>query len=535
MHTDTDRKPNYEPIKELLLNLPKEKFVEAMLGKIAEKLAALPHIALARIWLVCPGDICSECLAREECRDRTKCLHLAASAGCTVQGENVWNRLDGSFMRVPMMTDRNRKPEKVHELMDIDNDPDWLVHRDWAEREKISAYAGQPLLFKGEVFGALAVFSRARLAREEIFWMRMLANQAAAAIAGARADGEIEKLEKRIETDSAWFQEELKETGQFGDIIGQGRAFRRLLRQIELVAPTDASVLILGESGTGKELIAREIHRRSKRSERPMIKVNCPSISRELYESEFFGHVKGSFTGALRDRPGRFEAANGGTLFLDEVGEIPSDLQSKLLRVLQEGEYQRVGEETTRKADVRIIASTNRNLMRDVENGEFRKDLYYRLNVFPIESTPLRERREDIPVLADHFLKEISAKMNCDPPTLTRSNIDELRGYGWPGNIRELRNIIERTVIMFQCGAMNFELSENPGGTCEFPRRHENNGNKTKVLTEEEIRRIERDNIVAALQKCNWKIYGPGGASDLLGLKPTTLTARIKRMGIEKI
>ena len=245
-------------------------------------------------------------------------------------------------------------------------------------------------------------------------------------------------------------------------MIGQSAALKRLLRQVEMVARTDATVLILGESGTGKELVAREIHQHSRRSQRPLIRVNCASIPRELYESEFFGHVKGAFTGAIKDRAGRFEAAQGGTLFLDEVGEIPLELQSKLLRVLQEGQYERVGEERTRTVDVRIIAATNRDLPRDVEAGRFRQDLYYRLNVFPMKVAPLRERKEDIPLLAAHFLDRAVRKLKLPSARLTPSHIAQLHNHDWPGNVRELQNMIERALILAQNGVLWFDLPDNP-------------------------------------------------------------------------
>src|SRR6266478_5701396 len=252
-----------------------------------------------------------------------------------------------------------------------------------------------------------------------------------------------------------------KAAGLFGEIIGQSRAWRQIIRQIEIVAPTDATVLVLGETGTGKELIARELHRRSRRKDKPLVRVNCASIPKELYESEFFGHARGAFTSAVKDRIGRFEAAAGGTLFLDEIGEIPLELQSKLLRVLQEKSYERVGEEKTRHADVRIVAATNRDLKKEVAAGRFREDLYYRLNVFPMKVVPLRERKEDIPLLATHFVELLVRELGCRKPRLTRAGVETLQAYDWPGNIRELRNVIERAVIFARGGALEFDIPRN--------------------------------------------------------------------------
>ncbi|MCG8447952.1 MAG: sigma 54-interacting transcriptional regulator, partial [Pirellulales bacterium] len=282
------------------------------------------------------------------------------------------------------------------------------------------------------------------------------------------------------------------------------------------------------------ELVAREIHQRSLRKDRPMVKVNCASIPRELYESEFFGHVKGAFTGAVTDRVGRFQLADGGTLFLDEVGEIPLDMQSKLLRVLQEGEFERVGEEQTQQVDVRIIAATNRDLKAEIEGKRFREDLFYRLNVFPIRIAPLRERKEDITVLAAHLVDLAARNLNRSVPRLTRGNILALQRYDWPGNIRELQNVIERSVITSSAGKLRFDLPTEPGASNPTPEAEPQKEEDAEILTVEEMRRRERENILAALKRTKWKISGDGGASELLAIKPTTLASRIKKLGIER-
>jgi len=300
-----------------------------------------------------------------------------------------------------------------------------------------------------------------------------------------------------------------------------------------MVAPTDVTVLVLGETGTGKELIARELHRRSRRKDKPLVRVNCASIPKELYESEFFGHARGAFTSAVRDRVGRFEAAAGGTLFLDEIGEIPLELQSKLLRVLQEKCYERVGEQRTRGADVRIVAATNRDLKNEVAAGRFREDLYYRLNVFPMKVVPLRDRKDDIQLLATHFL-EISVKeLGCPRPRLTPTGIETLQAYVWPGNIRELRNVIERAVILARGGALEFDLPGNGSDPTSFERMDVNQP-EPEYLTESEMCRRKRQNLFAVLQKAGWKIKGADGAAELLGVKPTTLISRIEKMGLRR-
>jgi DNA-binding NtrC family response regulator len=345
---------------------------------------------------------------------------------------------------------------------------------------------------------------------------------------------EIERLKAQVELENTYLREEVKEARQFGDIIGKSAALSHLLRQVETVARTDASVLILGETGTGKELVAREIHKHSRRSDRPLIRVNCASIPRELYESEFFGHARGAFTGALRDRAGRFEAANGGTLLLDEVGEIPLELQSKFLRVLQEGQYERVGEERTRSVDVRILAATNRDLQMEVEAGRFRQDLYYRLNVVPIEVVPLRKRKEDIPLLAAHFLEKAARKLKVRPSRLTQAHLVQLQGYDWPGNVRELQNRIERALILAENGVMYLDLPavRNPAGIAAAPQSASVGSACAEVLSDIEFRQRECGNVLAALNKTGWKIHGPGGTAELLGLKPTTLISRIKKFGL---
>jgi transcriptional regulator with GAF, ATPase, and Fis domain len=352
----------------------------------------------------------------------------------------------------------------------------------------------------------------------------------------ARRTAEIQRLQERLLAENTYLKEELAGTHAYGEIIGDSPSLKSILARIELVAPTGASVLILGESGTGKELIAREIHRRSRRAERPLIKVNCATIPRELYESEFFGHIKGSFTSAISDRIGRFEAADGATLFLDEVGEIPPGLQGKLLRVLQEGEFERVGEGRTRQVDVRIIAATNKNLAQEVKTGRFREDLYYRLNVFPIEIPPLRERREDIHLLADHLVGVLCRRLNRPAARLTEANLMDLKAHDWPGNVRELQNIIERALILAPHGRLRFDLPRINGGVTAVARNVHQDADAPAptILTEAEIKALQKRNMLAALIQSEWRLYGPRGAAQLLGMKPTTLIERMRRLRIKR-
>jgi transcriptional regulator with GAF, ATPase, and Fis domain len=291
--------------------------------------------------------------------------------------------------------------------------------------------------------------------------------------------------------------------------------------------------LILGESGTGKELVARAIHDRSPRKAAALVRVNCASVPRELFESEFFGHVRGAFTGAVKDRVGRFELANGGSLFLDEIGEVPLELQSKLLRVLQEGQFEKVGEDRTRTVDARIIAATNRDLADEVKAGRFREDLYYRLSVFPIELPPLRDRTEDIPKLARHFLQQSARKLGVNVPQLTSANLNQLQSYDWPGNVRELQNVIERAVIRASNGQLDLGLGPASAGTSRTTRKTDS-GPKVALASLHELKKHERQFIVEALTRTGGKIYGPDGAAALLGLKPTTLSSKVHRMGLKK-
>jgi PAS domain S-box-containing protein len=353
----------------------------------------------------------------------------------------------------------------------------------------------------------------------------------------ARRTAKVRSLQKRLQAENLFLKKELADSAAFGEIIGESPSIKTIISQIELVAPTQANVLILGESGTGKELVAREIHRHSHLKEHPFIRVNCATIPKDLYESEFFGHVKGAFTSAVRDRIGRFEAADGGTLFLDEVGEIPLHLQGKLLRVLQEGEFERVGEGRTRKVTVRIIAATNTQLQEEVRNKRFREDLYYRLNVFPIKITPLRDRKDDLPLLASHFFERYAKRLNRPTPKLTKANLIDLQAYNWPGNVRELQNIIERALILSPDGRLHFDLPSTDKNLSVDPEQRARLTTPealSPIMREDDIRAFQKRNIMAALKQSKGRIYGEKGAAKLLGLKPTTLTERMKAMAIPK-
>jgi PAS domain S-box-containing protein len=340
--------------------------------------------------------------------------------------------------------------------------------------------------------------------------------------------------QKNLELENEFLQDESR--ASFGNIIGRSAALQKVLAQIATVAPTEANVLISGNSGTGKELVARAIHDLSLHKDRPLVRVNCASIPKELFESEFFGHVRGAFTGAIKDRVGRFELADSGTLFLDEIGEIPLDLQSKLLRVLQEGQFERVGDERTRTVKVRLIAATNRDLLAEANASRFRLDLYYRLSVFPIEVPPLRERLEDIGELAENFIKQSARRLGVSRPRLTKLQVQQLQSYDWPGNVRELQNAIERAVILAKGGQLQFDIP------LRAPVRDGHLEQTTLVapldreqeLSFDELEVREREIVIAALGRTNWKIYGPDGAAALLRIKPTTLVSKMKRLNVQR-
>ena len=381
-------------------------------------------------------------------------------------------------------------------------------------------YTSTPILKEGRPDGAVVIF-RDISERKQIEQQRESAYR------------EIRKLKDQLERERDYLRDEIEITSHFGEIIGESAALKRTLAQIEAVAKTPVSALILGESGVGKEMLARAIHTQSDRADNPLVKVNCASIPKDLFESEFFGHVRGAFTGAQQDRVGRLQLADGGTLFLDEIGEIPLSQQGKLLRALQEHEFERVGDDRTIKVDVRVVAATNRNLAEETQAGRFREDLYYRLSVFPIEMPPLRERVDDIVPLALHFLERIAIELGRDTPKLTRHQAETLRNYRWPGNIRELKNVMERAVISSARGRLQIEPLV-PNTSTGNAREAESAPASSEILTDSEIRELEKANVIAALQSVDWQIWGASGAAELLGLKPSTLAYRMKTLGIDK-
>ena len=406
------------------------------------------------------------------------------------------------------------------------------VQNDFIEEKDIEGYLGVPIKSsEGNTIGHIALLNDEKLTitDEEKGILQIFADRAGVEIERkianeqlVRALDEVEQLKNRLEAENTYLQDEIKLEHNFEEIISQSARFKKVLGQVEQVAPTDATVLILGESGTGKELLARAIHNISGRKNRPLVKVNCAALPVNLIESELFGHEKGAFTGAVAKKIGRFELADGGTLFLDEVGEIPLELQPKLLRALQEGEIERVGGSSTIKVDVRIIAATNRNLEQEVDDGHFRADLFYRLHVFPIQSIPLRERKEDIGLLVRHFATKFSTKIGRRVDVIPKRVVNALQSYSWPGNIRELENVIERAVILSP--TKKLELGD------WIPQKRTKN-QKMEFQTLEDF---EREYILKVLNETTWRVSGQKGAAMVLGMKPTTLESRMKKLGIKR-
>jgi transcriptional regulator with GAF, ATPase, and Fis domain len=518
-----------------MVSMARNRSLAEVLRAVVQGIAQCRGVVLARIWLIERGDLCDTCRFRTECPDRTRCLHLMASAGNSMDPKADNSRLEGGFRRFPLGVRKIGRVGKSGEpllLSGVRGDEEWVAEPHWMQHEGVKTFAAQPLTFRDEVLGVLALFDRGVLGPSDFDWLRVFADHAAVSIANARAFEEIEFLKARLENENLYLRQEVTEAVGASCIVGDSPGLKKVQQQIQLVAPTDATVLIQGESGTGKELVARAIHDNSPRKNRALIKVNCGAVTESLFESEFFGHVRGAFTGAIKDKPGRFELADGGTLFLDEIGEVPLPMQAKLLRVLQEQEMERVGDTRTRTIDVRILAATNRDLKKEIEAGRFRQDLFYRLSVFPLEVPPLRERRDDIAPLAMHFVKQAARRMNRPAPRLTQATLSQLTGHDWPGNVRELQNAVERAVILSRGGPLRFELTSSSTVPAANGKPRSLAG--SEILTRGELKRHERESIVSALRQSGGKIFGPGGAAELLDMKPTTLASRIKALRIHQ-
>jgi formate hydrogenlyase transcriptional activator len=435
-------------------------------------------------------------------------------------------------------------------IANIEDESRWPLLRDRLFRPYgVTSFCFVPLTTARQRLGALAFVAKqpAAYGPADVDFLQLVANQVAVAVESALAFDCIEKLKEKLTQEKVYLEEEIRTEHNFDEIVGESAALRRVLKQVETVAPTDSTVLIRGETGTGKELIARALHHLSPRRDRTFVKLNCAAIPTGLLESELFGHEKGAFTGAITQKIGRFELAHQGTLFLDEVGDIPPELQPKLLRVLQEQEFERLGSTRTVRVDVRLVAATNRDLAAMAGSGQFRSDLYYRLNVFPVLLPPLRERREDIPRLVRHFAQKAARRMGRLIETIPVEAMDALVRYLWPGNIRELENVIERAVILSPSPELRVNVGELDSGgqrsevgsqESEVRGQGSEDGRPTSdsqaVTSGSTLADAERAHIVRVLRETGWVLGGPNGAAARLAMKRTTLQSKMKKLGISR-
>jgi len=514
----------------IVRDIRQRRFEEELLRTVSEATSGLTAedflVELAKhitITLTMRYALITECVNEDKTRLRTLCY---------VDGDKILDNIEYETAGLPC--EYIIKGEEFFMPKDLQTK--------FPKEEGIESGIGVPIYSskRGEVIGHILALDPHPLTTEknQTAILKIFAARAGAEIERMRAEKELEKangqlkiqlneiqgLKDQLQLENKYLQEEIKLTYNFEEIVSKSDVFKKVLLGIQQVAPTNTTVLILGESGTGKELIARAVHNISNRNKRPLVKVNCATLPANLIESELFGHEKGAFTGALERKIGRFELADGGSIFLDEIGELPVELQAKLLRVLQEGEFERIGNPKTMKVNVRVIVATNRNLQQAIEKREFREDLYYRINVFPIHCPPLRDRKEDIPLLIRHFCKKHEGKVGKKINVIPQKVMDALLAYDWPGNIRELENIIERAMIL--SGSERLEFGD------WIPSEHTTPGARPSSAIK--LVDVEREHIKQVLKKTGWKVSGEKGAAKLLGLNPTTLESRMKKMGIKR-
>jgi transcriptional regulator with GAF, ATPase, and Fis domain len=498
---------------------------EEALRAIVEGMRELFDAALVRVWAFQTDAECPHCWRKGGDRNGHS-LHLRASAGF---GEKVEGAHHGVRGVVPAVTElaELRTPTLLHDLSSSPR----VIDKAWIAKHKLQTVFGLPLIFRGDFLGVLSVFTRAPGDEHTLGRMTVFAAFAATTLQSARLIERLKDSNERALTENELLEQEVVARGHFDEIIGTSPALKAALWKMQQVAKTDSTVLLLGETGTGKELAARAIHKLSKRRDQPLIRVNSAAIPPTLADSELFGHERGSFTGAHQRRLGRFELAHHGTLFLDEVGDLQADMQSRLLRALEQGEIERVGGERVIQVDVRLIAATNRDLSAAVASGDFRADLFYRLDVFPIVLPPLRERIGDIPLLAKHCLKLLAKRLGQQPKVLSKESMRLLEQYSWPGNIRELHNVLERASVLATGRVVDVKDAALIGvapsvvnSAVAAPSRH-------RFPTLEEV---DASHIRLALDSTGGRIDGARGAAKLLGLHPNTLRSRMQRLGIRK-
>ena len=503
-----------------------------LLNSIALALAEHTGASFVRVFLYQTDDECDICRSRGKVQPApapgVKRLHLHANAGSMQGAFADQHALALDVPTPPTKVARERKPFLTNDLLNAVRGkvaPELLQAY---EENGVVAAGARPLEFRGELMGVIGMISRRTFDPQEFELLGIFADQAAVAIKSAHLFTELERYKQRLQVENAYLQEEIRAERGFEDIVGQSATLRAVLRKVKQVAPVETTVLLTGETGTGKELIARAIHELSPRKDRPMIKVNCGAIPQGVVESELFGHEKGAFTGALQRRIGRFELADKGTLFMDEVGELPLDTQVKLLRVLQEQEFERLGGVRPINVDVRLVAATNRDLDVEVSDSRFRADLYYRLNVFPIRIPPLRDRPDDIPSLVRHFLTQFQRKLAKPLRGVTPEGMQRLVEYPWPGNIRELQNVLERACVLARGPIVDVTAALGPtehAVSDAIPVVDE------RILTLDEH---EQQQIRRALEEAGGKIHGPGGAASLLGINASTLRSRMEKHGMTR-
>ena len=483
----------------------------AVLESITRGLVEDFGVALARVWLAEAGD---------------GVLHLRASSGLST-------RIDGTYARVPIGTRKIGRIAETREALatnDVAND-DRIADPAWARANGLVSFAGWPLTVRGSLQGVLATFARRPLTEDERARMSLFARQAAIAIENARLFAKVGVLEERLRAENAYLRSEV--AGSDADaatMLGQCDGMSATLAEVRKVAPTTTTVLVQGETGTGKELVARALHELGARRSGPLVRVNCAALTPSLVESELFGHEKGAFTGAVQRRLGRFELADGGTLLLDEVGELPLELQPKLLRVLQEQEFERLGGTRPVRVDVRIVSSTNRDLAKAVEEGRFRQDLFFRLAVFTIHVPPLRERRSDCATLAGAFLRQHARRLGKPLTDIAPRAMDRLLAYSWPGNVRELANVIERAAIV----STGTVLGEDDLPPLAGPAVGVADSGAASHVAEGTLESVERAHIMRVLERAGWVIEGKSGAATILGVAPSTLRSRMTQLGIRR-
>ena len=527
--------PHLETLRRITRDMAVTSDLPVLLNSIATALAENTGACFARVFLFQSDDECEVCRSGGGTNPATmpgvKRLHLHADAGEMRGVLRDHHAVDLDNASPPSKVARERTPFLTNDLLQAVRGRVSPELSQFYESSGVVAAGARPLEFRGELIGVIGMMSKRPFDPQAFELLGIFADQAAMAIKSAHVFTELERYKERLEIENAYLKEEIRTERGFEEIVGQSGALRAALRKVKQVAPVDTTVLLTGETGTGKELIARAIHSLSPRKDRSMVKINCGAIPHGVVESELFGHEKGAFTGALQRRLGRFELADKGTLFMDEVGELPLDTQVKLLRVLQEQEFERLGGVRAIKTDVRLVAATNRDLEVEVAEGRFRPDLFYRLNVFPVRIPALRERPDDIPLLVRHFLAHFQRKLAKPLRGVTPGSMDRLMEYAWPGNIRELQNVLERASVLARGPIVDVFTALGGVGGVDRPASDAIAVVDERLLTLDEHEQMQ---IKRALDAAGGKLHGPGGAAEMLGINASTLRSRMEKHAMSR-